>query len=291
MKPLAFIILIICILFSPIPVCGEVLSFPPFTYLQEFKAYEPFPSVYGWLDIRHHAPGSEEIWPAWIMDSGLIFTFFSWKDIAVEGMCRHIFLNRLSSDNYWLVWPLSLFTDLRLSLVVRLWNMLGRVSFHHDCKHDIEKYFERMVIHEAISLHITHNPFTISWIPHSISTLFHGDIIMRIHFAPFFQNRDVNEPDIFCLTLCGEIDPVRIDSVIAPFLQGELNLLFRKTDIVVELSSNFVIDWSIKAGIRFFEWEKGCAIYTELESLSDNWINNAPQAALLFSFGILVYVQ
>jgi hypothetical protein len=291
MKPLPFIIAVLCIHYFPIHCHGEVLSFPPLTYQQNFEAYEPFPSVYGWLDIRHHASGSGEMWPAWIMDSGLIFTFYSWEDMAIEGLCRHIFLNQLSPDNYWLVWPLSIFTDLRLSLVMRLWNITGRVSFHHDCKHDIEKYFGRMVIHESVSFHITHNPFTISWTPHSISALFQGDMIMRIHFAPFFQNRDVNEPDIFCLTLCGEIDPIRLESVIALFLQSELNLILRKVDTGVELSSDVAMDWSIKAGIRLFTWGKGCAIYTEIESLSDNWINNTPHTAILFSFGLLMYVQ
>lgn len=291
MKTSLFILTLFFILISQVPLAAEVLSFPPITYMQPFKENESFPSLYGWFDFRHHAPGKQEISPAWLLDTGLIFTFYSWKHLAIEGMSRHIFYNRLHPDSYWIVYPLAIFTDLRLGVAFRLFKLLGKVAYHHDCKHDIEVYLGRIVIHDAVSLHLTHNTLKVPWPQHSFSTLFKGDLIVRINFTPLFQNQSVQEPDIFCITLLGEVDPVSIESLFSIFLQGEMNMISRKTDIEVQVPPGFSIDFSLKSGIRLFKREKGLTIYTELESLSDNWITNYSETAVLFSFGILFYVQ
>ncbi|MBN1699103.1 MAG: hypothetical protein JW881_16405 [Spirochaetales bacterium] len=287
MKAFAFTLLMF---FSLTTLGAEVLSLPPDTYRQPFIENRAFSFVYSWFDIRQHAPSGRDLAPAWIMDTGSIFTFYSWKDMATEGMVRHIFLNRLDPDSYWIVWPLAIYTDLRLSFVYRIRELICRISFHHDCKHDIERNFGRDAIHEAVNLQFTHPPVTLDWPDNTTSSLLHGEINSRIHFSPLFQNRDIREPDIFCITLRGETDPVVIDEVFAVFLQVELDLLFRDPKSDVRVASGFAVDWSIRAGVRLFGREKGLSLYTNLESLSDDWLTNEPEEAVLFSFGLLFYI-
>jgi hypothetical protein len=291
-----FITFILIILFFICPLKAEVLSLPPLTYEQPFIENEPFPVCYGWFDFRHHAPANHtpsnaEIAPAWILDSGLIFTLYSWKYAAIEWSSRHIFLNRLDPEHYLLFWPLSIFSDLRLSVAFKIMEFTSRIFLQHDCKHDIETNFGRVVIHESFNLEVTRGPFILDWPQSPFSTLIKAGALLRFNFTPVFQNQDIREPDIFCLTLKAEADPVMIESAYALFFQTECNLLFRDTKSDVTLASGFTIDWSVKAGIRLFKRNRGLAVYTELESLSDDWITDAPESKLLFSYGFLFYYQ
>ena len=273
-------------IFLSVSISAQVVITPRVFYTPEFKSVPEFvPGGTAWFSIRHVLNQEEEphFGHDWV--TGVNLNIFSSENIAVSGSSEESFHFSAAPPPYgdWGFRADSIVSDLRLWLYINLGPVLLVPGFLHDCKHVIDRYAERMQIHDALFLIIRMKEDPLFFRNDDLMVKFNAAVEGGYNLGAVFQGAP-EQPDLWhiaaFLKLRTDFEPDFIPSIL---VDGSASLTARDTsygDWVQPVN----IDFAVNTGLVFGGQTGEFIFRLGVERLTDTWADHDEQPALIQYF-------
>ncbi len=287
-------LIIVFILFVPVFSRAEVLIFPPGGKVKPYFSENLLflSNISGWFDFHHYLNNGGNDNFSQDSELALLFTLVSTNNFSFQAISREIIQNEV---NYVVETSLgfylrALISDLRVIATFKGECLMVSFGFRHDCKHDIDRFMGRNVVHDALFLDFFSDEIVFEWQnAHIFSSLLFG-IEGEINLPYIFQEVKP-EPDKARFSLILGFNPVGIRERGNLFIKSKFSVIRRNTvgfDIYPIVDPAY--DWNIQGGINISVGRGDIVLYYEAKHITDPWVDNNSFPVLLKGMGITLNI-
>ena len=290
LKTAVFFIMLIV---SPVLGQAQILRLPPIELTPIFTPSPAFLSgIEGWFDFHYYTDNAGDDYFSHDSEMGILFTLLSTKELSFQAFTREIIQNQVnriveSSLGFWLR---ALLTDLRLTATLNADLFYIQAGFHHNCKHDIDRYLGRNAVHDTLFLGLLLKEIKLRWGSFNYFSLIRADLSGELNLPYIFQEVKP-EPDKSRISFSVKLSPLVFPKYGLLFINGQVSLIRRKTTgTEVQNVIDPALDWHIQFGYRTPGKNRAVVLYYQIEYITVSWADNNPEPHLFKAVGLVISI-
>lgn len=273
---------------------SEILRLPPVELTPVFTpSFLVLSGIEGWFDFHYYTDNAGDDNFSHDSEMGILFTLLSTKELSFQAFTREIIQNQ---TNYTVETSLgfylrSLLTDLRLIATLNTGPLYVQAGFHHNCKHDIDRFLGRNAVHDTLFLGFLTKEIKVRWGSLEYFSSITADLSGEINLPYIFQEVKP-EPDKSRISFSIESSLAEHPKYGSFFVNGKVSLIRRKTTgTEVHNVIDPAVDWHIQCGYRTPGENRAAVLYYQIEYITDSWVDNNPKPHLFKAIGFVISIQ